>query len=299
MRTLRINNIVQSLLRGSGGIAVLLAVSAIPAAHAQSRNPGSIACLSTDGRRTFCDADTSGGVRFERQLGDTKCEQDFSWGYTDRGVWVDRGCRAELSLLSYDRRRDDRDRNSFTTIQPGTVVTVRTNQYINSSRADGRIFTGVVNDDVLGDDRQLAIPRGSNVELIVRVAPDNDLILDMESVTINGQRYAINADSDRIEARDGVGTNRRTGEYVGGGALLGTIIGAIAGGGKGAAIGAAAGAGAGAISQTVTRGREVRVPAESLLTFRIERPMQVGLPDTGVTRDGYHYHQSPYEERNR
>jgi len=89
-----------------------------------------------------------------------------------------------------------------------------------------------------------------------------------------------------IEARDNIGNNKRTGEYVGGGALLGTIVGAIAGGGKGAAIGAVAGAGA----QVVTHGRSVRVPAESLLTFRIEQPLDVGVADRGFNRDGRHYH---------
>jgi hypothetical protein len=91
--------------------------------------------------------------------------------------------------------------------------------------------------------------------------------------------------------RDSVGKNTRTAEYVGGGALLGTIIGAIAGGGKGAAIGAAAGAGAGAGTQVLTRGKKVSVPAESLLTFRLERRLVMGVADNGVTRGGHHYHK--------
>jgi hypothetical protein len=70
-----------------------------------------------------------------------------------------------------------------------------------------------------------------------------------------------------------VGANRRTAEMVGGGAVLGTLLGAIAGGGKGAAIGAAAGAAAGAGVQVLTRGKTVRVPAESVLTFRLDQPV--------------------------
>ena len=81
--------------------------------------------------------------------------------------------------------------------------------------------------------------------------------------------------------------------------MLGSIIGAIAGGGKGAAIGAAAGAAAGAGTQTLTRGRFVRVPRESLLTFRLEHPLEIGVADTGFMRDGRHYHDYHYDERNR
>jgi hypothetical protein len=170
---------------------------------------------------------------------------------------------------------------------------VRTNQYIESDRRDNRIYTATVDQDVRGENGRLAIPRGSQVELIVRTAADNDLILDLESVTVNGERYALDTEAERIESRrsDGIGENRRTAEHVGGGAVLGTIIGAIAGGGKGAAIGAIAGGAAGAGTQVLTRGHRVRVPAESLLTFRIDRPMLMGVAHRGYDRDGYHYHE--------
>jgi hypothetical protein len=68
-------------------------------------------------------------------------------------------------------------------------------------------------------------------------------------------------------------------------------VGAIAGGGKGAAIGAAAGAVAGAGTQVATRGSAVWVPAESILTFRLNQPLRVvNGPDNGYMRDGRHYH---------
>ena len=62
---------------------------------------------------------------------------------------------------------------------------------------------------------------------------------------------------------------------VGGGAALGTLIGAIAGHGKGAAIGAAAGAAAGAGAQVLTRGKTVKVPAESTLRFKLDKPLHL------------------------
>ena len=178
------------------------------------------------------------------------------------------------------------------TIGTGTSIAVRTNETIDAKNADGRVFTGLVNQDVTDANGNVAIPKGSNVEMMVTKAPNKDLTLDLESVTVNGQRYAVDADASRLSGgqRDGVGKNRRTAEFLGGGAALGAIIGAIAGGGKGAAIGAAAGAGAGAGAQTLTRGKNVKVPAESLLTFRLEQPLQMGALHKGLTRNGRHYH---------
>ena len=71
-------------------------------------------------------------------------------------------------------------------------------------------------------------------ELTVKALAKNDLVLDLESVTVGGQRYAVTADDAAMgnEQKDGIGKNKRTAEYVGGGAVLGTIIGAIAGGKK-------------------------------------------------------------------
>jgi hypothetical protein len=60
-------------------------------------------CSSDDGRRRYCDADTRGGVRLVRQRSDVACERDYSWGSDDRGIWVDRGCRADFALED-DRR---------------------------------------------------------------------------------------------------------------------------------------------------------------------------------------------------
>src|SRR6266852_2823664 len=166
------------------------------------------------------------------------------------------------------------------TIEPGASITVRTNQTINASTSDHRVFTGVVDQDVVDRDGRVAIPRGSNVELEVRNVNNGELALDLDSVTVNGERYSLVADaydSTGNDRRDGIGKNSRTGKYVGGGAVLGTIIGAIAGGGKGAAIGAASGAGAGAAAQIITRGKEVHVPAESVIRFRLDSPLRLHL----------------------
>jgi hypothetical protein len=181
--------------------------------------------------------------------------------------------------------------NSSALLPAGTTVGVRTTEDIEADESDGRVFRGVVDQDIVRNGSVL-IPRGSDVELIVRNVSDDELAVDMDAITVNGQRYGIESESNSVtaEKKEGIGANKRTGKYVGGGALLGAIIGGIAGGGKGAAIGAGAGAAAGAGAQVLTRGREVKIPAETLLTFRLQEPMRTGITDSGYTRDGRHYH---------
>jgi hypothetical protein len=99
-------------------------------------------------------------------------------------------------------------------------------------------------------------------------------VMDLASVSINGRRYDLSTADLAERGRSGVGVNRRTGEFAGGGAAVGAIIGAIAGGGKGAAIGAGSGAGAGTLTQVLTKGT-IKVPVESVLTFRLDQPLRV------------------------
>jgi hypothetical protein len=176
-------------------------------------------------------------------------------------------------------------------IAAGTTIAVRTNDTIDArDTSDGRIYSGVVDRDVFDADNRVAIPRGSDVELMVRDMGHHTLAIDLDAVVVDGKRYSVvTYDVRDGEEKDGVGVNRRTGKFVGGGALFGTLIGAVAGGGKGAGIGALAGGAAGAIGQMATRGKRVRVPAESVLTFQLQQPLELA-PDGGHTRDGKHYH---------
>jgi hypothetical protein len=182
------------------------------------------------------------------------------------------------------------------TIDAGTAITIRTNENIDANNSDGRIFSGVVAQDVMNRNGNIAIPKGSNVELLVRKVSSTEVALDLDSVMINGERYGLQTQQNivRSQQKEGFGANKRTGEFVGGGAAIGAIIGAITGGGKGAAIGAGAGAAAGAGVQILTRGSRVNVPAESLLTFRLAQPLRAGVVDDGFTRDGIHYHSQSY-----
>jgi hypothetical protein len=204
-----------------------------------------------------------------------------------------------------DRQRDSRDRNGNNgdtyaeSIPAGTRIRVRTDQTIDvRDRSDGRVFTGTMAEEVTSADGRVRIPRGARAELIVQNVRENEMAIDLESVNINGRRYMVAAETYDSSRRTGLGANKRTGEYVGGGAVFGTIIGAIAGGGKGAAIGALAGGAAGGGAEVLTKGQAVRIPAETVLEFRLEQPLQIAggryLQDNGYDRDGVHYHNDYY-----
>jgi len=172
---------------------------------------------------------------------------------------------------------------TFHTIPAGTTLAVRTDQSIDSKTAEpGQTYPGVVARDVLDSSGQVAIPRGASATLVIResraqgkVEGRSELAVDVVAVRVHGRQYRLEA-SDFVErGREGLGANKRTAEFAGGGGLFGTIIGAVAGGGKGAAIGALSGAAAGATTQALTRGKGVRIPAETVLNFRLEAPIHI------------------------
>jgi hypothetical protein len=164
-----------------------------------------------------------------------------------------------------------------------TQVSVRSEETIDSATAaEGQTYAGEITDDVLDADGNVVIPRGSNAQIVIRSASKggrfrgaSDLVLDLQSISVEGQQYLVSTSDVRESGKEGLGANKRTAEYTGGAAALGAIIGAIAGGGKGAAIGAGAGAGGGALTQILTKGGSIRVPAETLLTFKLDKPVQI------------------------
>jgi hypothetical protein len=132
---------------------------------------------------------------------------------------------------------------------------------------------------VIGGDGKVLLPKGSATELVVMETREKGgvrgagLRLGMRSVTVAGQTYLVI--SREVERSTGLGANRGTATKVGGGAAIGTVIGAVAGGPKGAAIGGLAGAAAGALAQILTQGKEVRIPAETVLEFQLDEPLEL------------------------
>jgi hypothetical protein len=178
-----------------------------------------------------------------------------------------------------DERNNDGD---WARLPRGTEIQVRTDESINShSAAEGRTYPATIAHDIMDDRGSMVIPQGSEAQLIVRqvneggTLSNGNFVLDLDSIRVNGHRYRVSTVDLEAKDSNGVGANKRTGEMVGGGAVLGTLLGAIAGGGKGAGIGALAGAAAGGGVQVLTKGQEIRVPAETVLHFRLDQTLHL------------------------
>jgi hypothetical protein len=98
------------------------------------------------------------------------------------------------------------------------------------------------------------------------------LSLRLDTVRADGGTYQVASSTvERVEK----GKGKRTAGFVGGGAGLGAILGGVAGGGKGALIGGLVGAGAGTAGAGLTGNKDILIPAETTLTFRLERPVHI------------------------
>lgn len=169
----------------------------------------------------------------------------------------------------------------------GSQLSIRMNEGIDSgTAAEGQSFDAQITRDTRDANGYVVIPRGSRAAVVIKSASKgghfrgaSDLVLDLRTVAINQKQYRIDAADISQKGKSGVGANKRTAAYGGGGAALGAIIGAIAGGGKGAAIGAGAGAGAGVLTQVLTKGGSIKVPPESVLTFRLDKSLWVTAED--------------------
>ena len=161
----------------------------------------------------------------------------------------------------------------------GTSLRVRLDQDLGSKISQaGDSFTATVSDDVLVDG-QTVIARGSRADGTVTDAKPLGkfkggaaLAIRLDRVHTNWGSYPV---STSTIARAEKGKGKRTAVFAGGGAGFGAIVGALAGGGKGAAIGALAGGGAGTAGGALTGNKQIVLPAETLLTFRLENSVHI------------------------
>ena len=159
---------------------------------------------------------------------------------------------------------------SAATIPSGSHATVRLNTSLSSATAHtGEVWGGTLTHDIV-EHGKVVVRAGAPVKGKVtyvnrsgRLHKPGALTLRLSS--INGETVY----SSRCYAARARATPRAMPTKIGGGAGAGALIGAVAGGGKGAAIGAGAGAAAGTGVAAATGKEEVRIPAESVLTFTI------------------------------
>ncbi|MBI3939431.1 MAG: hypothetical protein HY315_01230 [Acidobacteria bacterium] len=162
-------------------------------------------------------------------------------------------------------------------IPAGAVLRVRTTQLVDSDNSQvGDIFGAVLDQNVVVNGELLAEPGSSAKLRLAQLEQAGEfkgrtvLTIDLIEMTVGNIAYELSASP--VEEH-GEGQGRKAAGKVAGGAALGAIIGAIAGGGKGAAIGAGAGAAAGAGVQVLTRGEKLKIPAETVLEFTLQRDL--------------------------
>ncbi len=172
-------------------------------------------------------------------------------------------------------------------IPEGAVVSVRTIDAIDSSvNHTGQTFRGSLDAPIVVNDK-VVVPKDSSVILKLisadsagHISGRSELTVSLDSFTFQGKKYLV-ATSD--VQQKGASRGKKSAAVIGGGAVLGAVIGGLAGGGKGAAIGAAAGGGAGTAVQAVTKGEQVKIPAETKLDFTLHAPVEVSyLPGKSV-----------------
>jgi hypothetical protein len=159
-------------------------------------------------------------------------------------------------------------------VPAGTTLAIRINQHISvkTSRVGDR-FDGEVVEPVLGSNDRMVIPKGTPVGGVIDAAHRRGhfkgasiLQLRLTSLTLEGTRYPI-ATGDLTRTKKGKG--RRSAAFIGGGTGLGMLIGGVASGGTGLLIGGLAGAGAGTAVGGLTGNRDIDIPSESIVRFRL------------------------------
>jgi hypothetical protein len=170
------------------------------------------------------------------------------------------------------------------TVPSGTSIAIRLLDPIDSEKAQpGQTFRATLDAPLPSDGD--AVPSGYDVKGHIvdvksagKFAGQSLLVLQLDSISVSGKLYDIDADPYR---RQGKNRSTNTAEKVGGGAVVGAILGGIIGGGKGAGIGAAAGGGIGGGTQAASKGQQIQLPSETVVSFTLKSPLTVTFADKG------------------
>ena len=164
-------------------------------------------------------------------------------------------------------------------IPAGTQISVRMIDAADSEKDYvGKTYRATVDKAVIING-QTAIPRDADTVVVLanskesgKIEGRTTLSLNLKSISFNGRTYDISSSAVEKESSS---RTKRSGEVIGGTAVLGAIIGAVAGGGRGAAIGAGSGAAVGTAAQVATSGQRVKVPSETELIFTLQNSLNL------------------------
>lgn len=169
---------------------------------------------------------------------------------------------------------------SHTIVVPsGTTLLIRTSTSLSSTTSQtGQVFVGSLARPVSLRGTTV-FPSGSRVTGTVveahkrgKIKGEAVLNLTLTSITAHGRTYSIRTG---VLANTAKGKGKRTAATTGGGAAGGALVGGIAGGGKGVGIGALVGAGAGLVGGAMTGNKQIELPSESALSFRLASPVTI------------------------
>ena len=161
-------------------------------------------------------------------------------------------------------------------IPVGQEMDVRLQTSLNSGSATTEErFEATTVVPLMQGDREL-IPAGSTVRGVVssvqpagRVERTGRLTLAFDRIEVNGREIPMRAMATQVFESGGIRDEAKT---VGTAGAVGAIVGGIIGGLKGALIGAAVGGG-GVIA--ATEGKDVDLPAGTIVRLRLDAPLQV------------------------
>jgi hypothetical protein len=164
-------------------------------------------------------------------------------------------------------------------VPAGSHIVVRLGQAVGSKiSTSGQAFSATVAQPVEVNGKAV-IPAGAEASGTVaeavplgRFKGGARLQVALDTIKVGGNTYKVQTSAVTQSAQ---GKGKRTAVAVGGGAGLGAIIGGLAGGGKGAAIGVLAGAGAGTAGAAFTGNKDIVLPAESALSFKLLQPLEL------------------------
>jgi hypothetical protein len=169
---------------------------------------------------------------------------------------------------------------SHLTLQAGTFLTVRVDQMLSSDRNQaGDAFSAtlmrplVADGVVIAQRGQMLGGRVADAQKAGRVKGVSRLAVQLTDLTlVDGQQVPIGTELTNLT---GPTSKARDASAIAGSTAMGAAVGAAADWGVGAAIGAGAGLVAGTVGVLLTRGHPTVIYPESLLTFRLAKPITI------------------------
>jgi hypothetical protein len=198
------------------------------------------------------------------------CSKPTDSGSQTSGT-VDSGASGSGSSAAGKKAADSKS----VVVPVGTVLTVRLGEAVGSKISEpGQSFSATLVEAVMVGG-ETAIAKGATASgTVVDAKPlgrfKGGALLQLK---LNSVADLPVETSSVVRIQKGKG--KRTAAMVGGGAGLGALIGGLAGGGKGAAIGAVAGAGAGTAGTAYTGNKEIVLPAETAVSFKLQQPLEI------------------------